>query len=41
MEQQQGVAEKPQPGWKIAVGIIGFIVGLVVLLWALKALLGM
>ncbi len=41
MEQQQVAPEKTQAGWKIGVGIIGFIVGLIVLLWALKALLGM
>lgn len=41
MAQQQVVTDKTQPGWKIALGIVGFIVGLVVLLWALKALLGM
>ena len=41
MEQQQGVADKTQPGWKIALGIVGFIIGLVVVLWALKSLLGM
>lgn len=41
MEQQQAVDQKTQPGWKIGLGIFGFIAGLVLLLWALKALLGM
>ncbi len=41
MQQEQSVVEKTQPGWKIGIGILGFIVGLVVVLWALKALLGM
>lgn len=39
MHQQQIEQEKTQPGWKIGVGIVGFLIGLTALLLLLKMLL--
>lgn len=38
MKEEQ--SETVQPGWKVAAGIIGFIIGLVALLIGLKILMG-
>lgn len=40
MSEQNTSAEKQQPGWKIAVGILAFIAGLTLLLIILKMIIG-
>ncbi len=40
MEKNNAAQQVTQPGWKVAVGIFGFIIGLIVLLVVLKSFIG-
>ncbi len=41
MANQDTGQTKQQSGIKIAIGVIGFMIGLIVILWILKDLMGM
>ncbi len=41
MAEQTPQPEKTQSGLQVALGVIGFMVGLIVVLWILKLVLGM
>ncbi len=41
MANEQATEEKKQSGAKLAIGIFGFMIGLIVILWLVKRFFGM